>query len=356
MQTAGQAAALATEYIAEIERHASSFIKAFPQAVPAFINAHIGAAMGKGNKIDKNIVRFMSLLSREQQANVQFAGQDCATAALWETHKVVYHFDPDLTRELGETEDDAVIPAGLFQKLPHPDPFIAFPEPMWMMADTGLVQRVDGFFVTGRIRGEQGAMQRSTHYPGVDEMGILLCGPLFHEGEMKPYLLSDGKQDVLLTRVLLPCEETTVKVMIDSVGIRFLNLSDSTYWRENVPHMIKRAVSMLIYICATNADLKPLPKPPARAKGGTRDKKRKPVQVVGVGYRIGPALKAYRKREATTGQGTGRTVRAHIRRAHLHTFKVGPGRTQSMVKWLPPIPVNADGTPAEQPTVIGVPK
>lgn len=357
MQTAGQAAALATGYIEEIERHASAFIKSFPEAVIPFIRSHVGAALGGGHKIDAETHRLLNRLSREQQASIQFAGQDCATAALWETHKIVYHFDPDLTEELGETEDGTVIPGELFRQLPHPDPFVAFPEPLWLMADDNLIQRVDGFFVTGRIRGENGSMQRSTSHPDINEMGILLCGPLFHENEMRPYLLSDGKQDVLLTRVLIPCEGTTVKVMIDSAGRKLLNLSNGSHWEENVPKLIKRAVAMLIYICATNAELKPAPKPPPKAKGGTRDKKNRPTQVIDVGFKVGAALRAYRKREATTTKvATGRSVRPHVRRAHFHTYKIGPGRTQSIVKWLPPIPINADGTPAEQPTVIGVPK
>jgi len=66
-----------------------------------------------------------------------------------------------------------------------------------------------------------------------------------------------------------------------------------------------------------------------------------------VGTRLGAALRmAYQAAE--TGQGdpdpdTGRArPRAHIRRAHWHTFLAGAERSERRVKWLPPIPVNLE--------------
>jgi hypothetical protein len=43
-------------------------------------------------------------------------------------------------------------------------------------------------------------------------------------------------------------------------------------------------------------------------------------------------------------------VAPHVRRAHFHTYRVGPGRAGSVVKWLPPIPINMDG-PSVRPSV-----
>jgi len=43
--------------------------------------------------------------------------------------------------------------------------------------------------------------------------------------------------------------------------------------------------------------------------------------------------------------------RAHIRRAHWHTYLVGAGRSERRLKWLPPIPVNVDD-PESLPAVI----
>ncbi|KAB2839872.1 MAG: hypothetical protein F9K47_14970 [Burkholderiales bacterium] len=76
------------------------------------------------------------------------------------------------------------------------------------------------------------------------------------------------------------------------------------------------------------------------------------------GVRLGAALRqAYHATE--TGQqaldpNTGRArPRAHVRRAHWHTFLAGAARSERRLKWLPPIPVNLAGDdPGALPAVV----
>jgi hypothetical protein len=62
--------------------------------------------------------------------------------------------------------------------------------------------------------------------------------------------------------------------------------------------------------------------------------------------RLGAALRrAYQREQLDRDEGVsgGRSrPRAHIRRAHWHTFLAGPGRTERRVRWLPPIAVNVE--------------
>lgn len=69
-----------------------------------------------------------------------------------------------------------------------------------------------------------------------------------------------------------------------------------------------------------------------------------PTPTWDVGLRIGAALRRAHDAESSEGAGSGTHARprAHIRRAHWHTFWTGPrdGDRVARVKWLPPIPVN----------------
>lgn len=49
--------------------------------------------------------------------------------------------------------------------------------------------------------------------------------------------------------------------------------------------------------------------------------------------------------QAQTGTGSGTSPRPHLRRGHIHAFLTGPGRVNSVQKWVAPIFVNADGSP-----------
>jgi hypothetical protein len=77
--------------------------------------------------------------------------------------------------------------------------------------------------------------------------------------------------------------------------------------------------------------------------------------VVEHGFHLGPRLAGARREAASGpvgGPGGGRRVRSHVRRAHWHTYRTGPARSQTVVHWLPPIAVNPGDSDAERPTII----
>jgi hypothetical protein len=63
-----------------------------------------------------------------------------------------------------------------------------------------------------------------------------------------------------------------------------------------------------------------------------------------MGWRVGAAIEDTTRRlvqEEADHAATGRKMTPHIRSAHLHLYRVGPGRQEIEMKWLDPIPVNA---------------
>jgi hypothetical protein len=349
--TAAQAALKATAYISAIDAQVDIYRKWHPDLVVPFVNTHIKAALGTEDaKVSSEHMMLLSRLKPRDQASVQFAGQDAATSALWKKHKIVYHVDYDLWETMGDVKEETFIPEGTFGYLPHPDPFIAFPEPLIMPINEDSYQKVDGFFVTGRVPGIDGKMQRSTMHPATTELGLLIMGPVF-KADSSPLMLDSKVQDMIFTRATVRAG-TTVADINRTVGTNFLGLADDDHWEEHVPTMVRRAASLLIYLCATNVDLTPIPAPPVAKRGPAKGEKR--PRVVGVGYKVGAQLRAYKKQAQAESKATGRQVSPHIRRAHLHTFRCGPGRTETRVKWLSPILVKGTGQDADLPTTIGV--
>jgi hypothetical protein len=291
-----------------------------------------------------------------------YIAEDAATRRLWQRHRIVYDLDPGLWAELGDTDRDTNLPDGLFASLPHPDPFIALPEPLVIPINSSEQQRIPGFFVHGRTSGaaRTGGIGISTQCSTNDPLAVpglvgLVIPGYIEDRAGRPRMADRSYQDMIINRVTLrpgTGHGITVGQMIDAIRGNF-----DVYQKEEPGHFdlsvapaITRCVSALVYLCSVNRELAPLP---ARPTGRTRTPGVKPPKVIAVGYQIGAALRAWRRTEATGGQPTGRTVRPHVRRAHFHTFRVGPGRAGSIVKWLPPIPINVTAD-ADTTTVVPV--
>lgn len=114
---------------------------------------------------------------------------------------------------------------------------------------------------------------------------------------------------------------------------------------------LERLVSVLLYLCADEADVPARTALPLRVvKGKKRAILPTPkhgATVHDCGLRIGAQLDLARVQYAERGGGTGTSVVPHIRRAHWHTYWRGPrdGERTTIVRWLPPIPVNVDDVP-----------
>lgn len=111
-------------------------------------------------------------------------------------------------------------------------------------------------------------------------------------------------------------------------------------------------LSVLLYICSEAAEIRDargtsrLPKrsAPARTKAGLKEVPAQSHTTWDVGWRIGAALRLA-KEHAETGYLAGAHAgpRAHLRRAHWHTYLTGPrtGPQKAVLRWLHPILVGA---------------
>ena len=121
---------------------------------------------------------------------------------------------------------------------------------------------------------------------------------------------------------------------------------------EGYAQAAKRAfapiLSLLLFLCAEDADYaRPAWPTPRRTKQGLRLFPADRPTVWDVGERIGAALRRSVPDKGAPASPTdsGRaSPRAHLRSAHWHSFWRGPldGERSRVVRWLPPILVNAD--------------
>lgn len=322
----------------------------------ALINMHVWQALNDGQPwtgtapppepTDAKLVR-----------ELKYIAMDVAIKRLWQRNRIVYDIDPDLWTELGHTDMDTQIPEGLFAKLPHPDPFIALPTPLILPLDKNHQQRVSGFFVVGRGTGRSEA-QVSTHSPAaIGNTGLLIGGQVETLGG-KPLMAkmpTGPTQDMVWNRVTLLRRARTLRELIEEIRVRFDGVSEAGGFDGGVVTSIVACVSALTYLCSVNAELRPLPSSVNRRQiKGSGKRQSKPPKVIAVGYQVGAALRAYRRSERQAiAASSGRTMRPHVRRAHFHTYRVGAGRTDSIVKWLSPIPINMT-TDAKKTTVVKV--
>lgn len=335
-----------------------------------YVQAYVNVALS-GGEMD-SLPHGLALRGTPQaMREAKFIAMDEGTRRLWAKHRIVYDIDPDLWDSLADIDDDTVIPSGLMRQLPHPDPFVAFPKPIRLPLSKGDYMLVEGFFVSGRRHAYAedgvtvvGPLGVSTHAPMANgELGLLIGGPSF-KSDGTPVMAWFGGPDTIWNRVGLRTGggDTTVGAVVEAIRTSgFSYYPGLGTFEDTVAPLIRAATAALMYLCAQNAELTPLPaagRLAAKRAGGGKQGAVKPPSVVTVGYRIGAALRAHRRKveEGASTPGTGRKMPPHMRRAHLHTFLYGKGKTERYVKWLPPRGVNMDLDDGKTVTVVPVDK
>jgi hypothetical protein len=127
-------------------------------------------------------------------------------------------------------------------------------------------------------------------------------------------------------------------------------------------------INLLLYLCSTNAEmrqrdtgrLRPSKPTLTKTKDGMRMFPAEKPAAWDVGFRLGAAIRHAREQEQRKpGDGTHASPRAHIRRAHWHSFWTGPKAKVGMLapdrklvlKWLPPMAVNVEDELETVPTI-----
>jgi hypothetical protein len=252
-----------------------------------------------------------------------------AALAAWRVTQGIYRFDPDVYEAVRTTPLSGDLPCELLYRLPEWCVYVETPGLIWMRSP------LHGFF----------AHLEWDANTGREELRLLLDS----EAVLAPAPLHLGAWP------LFEAVRNANKLAALHAGTAEIFTPDLT---ASISTALEPLLSLLLYLCQDSADYtgpaehpsNPVPK---RTKQGWRlfppDKPRH----WDVAVRMGAALRAARAvSEPGPGLGEGRqSPRGHIRRAHWHTYRTGPGRADSVVKWLPPIPINLAGVD-ELPTVI----
>lgn len=357
MSRAVDAAALAAASIEQQERMVTAMGYELGTALRWKTNRMLDAALDRPRPVDQKN-QSVSIPSHFEH-HVHQSAADNVNLRLWNRHKIVYDIDADLWEALADNAPDDLVPTWLFSHLPHPDPFLAFPKPfiLPLRDNSGQYQQVDGVFICGLQEDAHGRFMVSTMHAQSTGLTLLYVGRVYEANGTRHYV-EPGHHDSIMTRITMePRDGATLAELTATILDRFqpepTDPAMGGPYEEDVPKLAAATVAAIMYVCAKNAELFPLPAPPVRAKGGARPKTR--VKVIQVGARLGAQLRAYARSQARHEgtSGSGRTVRPHIRRGHFHTYRVGPGRQEMELKYLTPFPVNFKGD-ADEPTVVAV--
>jgi hypothetical protein len=310
-------------------------------------------------------------LPPNRRTEIRFTANDVAVLCLWGEHRQVINPDPDLWAELADTRADMVIPSGLFERMPYPDPFVAFPEPLVLPLDDGQYMTVGGFFVTGR---RQIGLQIGQNYSHVGEVpvsladsytepdghrryGLLFTAETWNADGSPVYIESTGERDMIWTRLTIRDGASVDELLAHSFAA-FVDTNAGGDAHSQARAMLRAAVGVMIYLCADNRDVRVVNPPPVRKSKAKGKAARQRPTVVEVGHRVGATIRKYRRERAQfrASNPTGRTLPPHLRAAHFQSFRVGPGRpnerTETVVKWVSFIEVNmGKRTRDDRPTV-----
>lgn len=279
-----------------------------------------------------------AVVSGGMELSLEEAGGISRLAALaaWRPTQGIYRFHPDVFGAVWDTPIDGELPIEVLYRLPEWCVYVETP------GKTYLGDPLHGFFAhleydinhhTSELR-----LLLDTDRALIPTPLHLVPGGL----EQSVQRFIDRAAAELLSRGHMPPEGTA-----DDRVIR--DIADS----------IAPCVSLVLYLCSAAAELRTAKGPDAPTRPSPTKTKRGPrlfppqdATVWETGFRTGEAL---RKASSQSSSGEGGTVRPHIRRAHWHTYWLGPRsdpqRRTAELRWLPPIPVNLDTSDDVKPTI-----
>lgn len=278
---------------------------------------------------------------------LSFTQADLVALASWRATKLIYSFDTTFLHELAKTPLKDAPPTSIFDRLPADSFFLAidaqaYPQDMaeWLEAQ-GMSE---GVFVT--------------------KVGSRLSLDCVRSINLEFDLSDSLELESAIEDRISTLSKTYGVVSPDydySVDLDKMRRSHMTYWRT--------ALNALLYLCIDEPDIDAIALPtPKRLRMGSANRtlEAKSETTLNVGQRIG-ALFDREPAQPKTNRGetpgsSGQSMPAHIRRAHWHTYWVGPrSNPEPTLKWVHATVVNArvDGGldevthPVRRPTLKG---
>jgi hypothetical protein len=276
---------------------------------------------------------------------------EVAVVELWkENGRVCYDLHDELANALYRSKMSAV-PGELFDRIPHINPMIVFPE-AWPIADgaagTAYVRCV---FVVGW----NGNALCNTNDPDREGHALLFCYDVIDEGTGEE--VPGGARDLIPLPTSM--EKFTVREAIDFAG-RWHSKDPDSDTRKLFQPLLEKTFSVITYLCTDNRDVEEPPDWTAtqrRKKTGKNRKKPRDPFWVRVGWYVGPQLHDARQR-ASSVKRDGPSIPSGIeygpqhRAGHFKTVWIGPGKTnerkQSTTRWVEPYWTKLEELPENQ--------
>lgn len=250
----------------------------------------------------------------------------------WRSFRRIYEYDPDmassLTEPLQELDESSVLPLEALQHLPFPCIYVAAPDVV--------AEGFHGFF----------AYLEPSEDPQVPYLVAVFClsgSTSFVTGRLR---LDPGKPigecvpDADL--MMLPVISSAAKGDPAALELALGHIKAGPPMGHPFQNMVLRAAQLLLYIVSANADIaqdapvrEEAVASPAK-KAAQKDPFEPPEDVFynKVGFSTGAKI-----REARAAAGSGKSVRAHMRKGHWHKYWTGPknGERKLVPRWVDPV-------------------
>jgi len=269
----------------------------------------------------------ISAEAARQKAPIHLVASDVGNLGAiipWRMTKGIYKFDKELLDALWTTPLDGDLPVELFFRLPE-----------WCCYIDIETEHCRGFFVY--LEHDANSGHQELRFSFVSKEGPLVSYPLHLKKEGVISGVKSAMEFSVRNAAGIPGADKLIKELATDE-----KMSMSA-------EFIAPYVSIVLYLCSVNADIhnyknpqeKPAHQKPKKTKNGLRYFPADKTQEYRVGSAIGGAIRRYRASQVAH-EASGVKKAAHIRRAHFHTYRIGKGRMETMLKWLPPIPINIE--------------
>jgi hypothetical protein len=247
--------------------------------------------------------------------------------AAWRVTKGIYRFDEELLVALLDTPIDGQLPTDVLYRLPE-----------WCIyVETGADRPVGGASIHGFFAhlewdpsDERVELRLLLDLPGD---GLLAIPIHLTGGTLADAIKAAQDESVFQQAAATPMSSEQLH---DLQG----QMDDS---RAPLQEIVAPVVSTLLYLCTENADVAQEGREPATRAPRSRSHAAQSPMGWDVGFRVGAALRRAQTVRGEPQGGHHASPRAHVRRAHWHTFWRGPrGNQTPVLKWLSPILVGAD--------------
>ena len=312
--------------------------------------------------------RLRNIPDPELQRLIADTTRDVFPYVHWKQAREIYDVHPSMTRSFASMSSKTVIPGSVLRRLRHPNPLFITTAGTPVTHIDGHPGRILGFFITGGFSNgyppadpkesrvikdwsgtaaaRRAAVLLDTHDPHANVLHAVIASEV---------LSADRSQvlDLDMCHITLPMTaEFSLDGLVKEIaedGFRWaqgMRKPQEGELDEYLSVMARVVLTHLLYACSRTSEISEgkNDRPPVQRKKDSKGLPvQKPAKVHQMGYRTGAKIENNMRQlreQRAAGVPTGMKQPPHIRAAHPHLYRVGPGRAEVEIKFLDPIPVN----------------